>query len=202
MRYNSLIWSASAKFEPFILHDDVTKWEHFPRYCPFVRGIHRSPVNSPHRGPVTLSFDVFFYLCLNKRLSIQSRHRWFESSSHSLWRQCAGYMITSGFMQLTKNSMTDTQCKYIINYSNIIQYVQDKWVQKYFQSWHICYYDPPRAQSNCVPVYVLSWITIFGHLLGDSPTIFTRDCVLECVMVWQMFHLLFCQFNSSFKVSL
>ena len=31
-------------------HDDVIKWKHFPRYWPFVRGIHRSPVNSPHRG--------------------------------------------------------------------------------------------------------------------------------------------------------
>ena len=33
-----------------ILHDDVTKWKHFPRYRPFVRGIHRSPENSPHKG--------------------------------------------------------------------------------------------------------------------------------------------------------
>ena len=31
-------------------HDDVIKWNHFPRYWPFVRGIHRSPVNSPHKG--------------------------------------------------------------------------------------------------------------------------------------------------------
>ena len=31
-------------------HDDVIKWEHFPRYWPFVRVIHRSPVNSPHKG--------------------------------------------------------------------------------------------------------------------------------------------------------
>ena len=31
-------------------HDDVIKWKHFPRYWPFVRGIHRSPVNSPHKG--------------------------------------------------------------------------------------------------------------------------------------------------------
>ena len=31
-------------------HDDVIKWKHFPRYWPFVRGIHRSPVNSPHIG--------------------------------------------------------------------------------------------------------------------------------------------------------
>ena len=33
-----------------IAHDDVIKWKHFPRYWPFVRGIHRSPVNSPHKG--------------------------------------------------------------------------------------------------------------------------------------------------------
>ena len=32
------------------IHDDVTKWKHFPRYWPFVRGIHRAPVNSPHKG--------------------------------------------------------------------------------------------------------------------------------------------------------
>ena len=31
-------------------HDDVIKWKHFPRYWPFVRVIHRSPVNSPHKG--------------------------------------------------------------------------------------------------------------------------------------------------------
>ena len=30
-------------------HDDVIKWKHSPRYWPFVRGIHRSPVNSPHK---------------------------------------------------------------------------------------------------------------------------------------------------------
>ena len=32
------------------LHDDVIEWENFPRYWPFVWGIHRSPVNSPHKG--------------------------------------------------------------------------------------------------------------------------------------------------------
>ena len=33
-----------------LYHDDVIKWKHFPRHWPFVRGIHRSPVNSPHKG--------------------------------------------------------------------------------------------------------------------------------------------------------
>ena len=47
-----------------------------------------SPVTSefPSRRPVTGSFDVFFDLRLKKRLSKQSRRRWFDKPSHSLWR--------------------------------------------------------------------------------------------------------------------
>ena len=88
------------------------------RQCPFVRGTHRWPVvyhqkgtvthmmtsfaallaicagNSPVTGefhaqrPVTRSFDVFFDLCLNKRLSKRSRGWLFETPSCSLWRHC------------------------------------------------------------------------------------------------------------------
>ena len=29
---------------------DIIKCKHFPRYWPFVRGLHRSPVNSHHKG--------------------------------------------------------------------------------------------------------------------------------------------------------
>ena len=32
------------------MHDDVIKLKNFPRYWPFVRGIHRPPVTSPHKG--------------------------------------------------------------------------------------------------------------------------------------------------------
>ena len=31
-------------------YEDVIKWRHFPRYRPFVREIHWSPVNAPHKG--------------------------------------------------------------------------------------------------------------------------------------------------------
>ena len=44
---------------------------------------------SPER-PVTRSFKVFFDLLLNKRLSKQSKCRWFETTSRSLWRHCNG----------------------------------------------------------------------------------------------------------------
>ena len=44
-----------------LCHDDVIKWKHFPRYWPFVRGIHRYPVNSPHKGQWrgALMFSLF-----------------------------------------------------------------------------------------------------------------------------------------------
>ena len=32
------------------IRDDLIKWKHFPHYWPFVQGIHRSPVDSPHKG--------------------------------------------------------------------------------------------------------------------------------------------------------
>ena len=49
-----------------------------------------SPVTGefPAQGPVTRSFDVFFNLCLNKRLSKQSWGWWFETPSWSLWHHC------------------------------------------------------------------------------------------------------------------
>ena len=45
----------------------------------------------PAQRPVTRSFDVFFDLCMNKRLIKQSRGWWFEMPSRSLWRHCNGY---------------------------------------------------------------------------------------------------------------
>ena len=44
----------------------------------------------PAQRTVTRSFDIFFDLRLNKRLSKQWRGWWFETPSHSLWRHCNG----------------------------------------------------------------------------------------------------------------
>ena len=60
--------------------DDVITWKRFLRYWHFVRGIHWSPVNSPHKGQAAQRFDVFFDIGLNK----QWCRRWFET----LWRSC------------------------------------------------------------------------------------------------------------------
>ena len=58
------------------------KWKQFPRYWPFVRGIHGSPVVSLIKAS-DAELWCFFDLSLNKRL----RRWWFETPSRSLWRQ-------------------------------------------------------------------------------------------------------------------
>ena len=42
----------------------------------------------PSQRPVKRRFDVFFYLCLNKRFSKQAWGCWFETPSRWLWRLC------------------------------------------------------------------------------------------------------------------
>ena len=84
------IWTTTWKLLPLDingLHDDVIIWIHFPRYWPFVRGIHRWPVNSPYKGQWRGAL-MFFYLRLNRQLSKQWRRWRFETLPRSLWRHC------------------------------------------------------------------------------------------------------------------
>ena len=55
IRRKASIWAS-------FLHDDVTKWKYFPCYWPFVRVIHRSPVNSQHKGQWTGAL-MFSLIC-------------------------------------------------------------------------------------------------------------------------------------------
>ena len=93
-----------------IFHDDVIKWKHLPRYWPFVRGIHRPPVNSPAQRPVTQSFDVFFDLGLNKRLRKQSWGWWFETLSRSLWRHRNAQKKISSIAETVKRMTLSHSC--------------------------------------------------------------------------------------------
>ena len=46
------IHRCNNRIDPLSGHIDVIKWVQFPRYWPFMQGIHRSPVNSPHKEEV------------------------------------------------------------------------------------------------------------------------------------------------------
>ena len=69
-------------------YDDVIKWKDFPRYWPFVRGIHRYPMNSPHKGQWRGALMcVFICVWINGWVMWGW---WFETLSRPLWRHCNG----------------------------------------------------------------------------------------------------------------
>ena len=72
-------------------------WRHQVEALPALLAIcaGNSPITGefPAQRPVTRSFDVFCDLRLNKRLNKQSRGRWFETPSGSLWRHCNDHDI-------------------------------------------------------------------------------------------------------------
>ena len=105
----------------FCAHDDVIKWKHFPRYWPFVRGIHRSPVNSPHKGQWRGALMFSLICALNKRLSKQSWGWWFETPSRSLWRHC-------NVIQNTLNTVDVMTWKRFPGYWPFVQEIQRSWV--------------------------------------------------------------------------
>ena len=70
-----------------VWHDDVIKWKHFPRYWPFVRGIHGSPVNSPHKGQWrgALMFTLIWARIYGWVNNCEAGDK-FETQSRPLWR--------------------------------------------------------------------------------------------------------------------
>ena len=50
--------------------------------------------------PVTRSFDIFFDLRINERLSKQSRGWWFQTPSRPLWRH--SYVIREGWLKILR----------------------------------------------------------------------------------------------------
>ena len=70
----------------------TTCWRHqmetYSELLTICAGNSSVPGEFPVQRPVTRSFDVFFDLRLNKRLSKQSWGWWFETLSQALWRQC------------------------------------------------------------------------------------------------------------------
>ena len=68
-------------------HEDIIKWKHFPRYWPFVRGIHRSPVHSPDKDQWRGAF-MFSLICAWINCWVNNR------KAGDLRRHCAHYDVT------------------------------------------------------------------------------------------------------------
>ena len=90
-------------------HDDVIKWKHFPRHWPLWGGggIHRSPVNSPHKGQWGRAL-IFSMICASTNGWVNNRdagdlrcHRtimtslwWFRSNFAAIYFRCWMRMLS------------------------------------------------------------------------------------------------------------
>ena len=81
-----------VQYNLWVLSTFSPRWRHqmetFSASLAICAGNSPVPGEFPSQKPVTRSFDVFFDLRLNKRLSKQSWGWWFETLSWSLWRHC------------------------------------------------------------------------------------------------------------------
>ena len=116
-------------------HDEVMKWKYFPRYWPLC-GEFAGPLWIPAHRPVTQSFNAFLDLCLNKRLSKQSRGWWFETPSHSSWRhrnEVCGLIRyvnpNNPIIEPQLNKVQPNACRYFIRWNGHVK-VNSKLVQQ------------------------------------------------------------------------
>ena len=122
-------------------HGDVIKWKHLPRYWPFVRGIHWSPVNSHHKGQWRGAL-MFSLICawtndwannrqagdlrrnhahydatvMNLKILIYTLHwcRWVFHRNRDFTTSCRPYGMTiSGPIKLHKSSIANENMKVI-----------------------------------------------------------------------------------------
>ena len=85
-------WNVYTGWLHKIMIQSTTWWRHqmetFSVLLAICAGNSPAPGEFPAQRPVTRSFDVFFDLHLNKRLSKQSWGWWFEMLPCPLWRHC------------------------------------------------------------------------------------------------------------------
>ena len=86
-----------------VSHDDVIKWKHFRRNWPCVWGIHRSPVNSPHKGQWRGAL-MFSFICAWISGCVNNRE------AGDLRRRRTHYDVTLMITDLVLNMLETCQC--------------------------------------------------------------------------------------------
>ena len=104
-------------------HDDVMKWKYFPCYWPFVRGIHRSTVNSPHKGQWRWA-SMFSLICVWISGWVNNRE------AGDLRRHRAHYDVI-----VMRQRVLCTMLQNVHYYINVVMY--------------LCYYPPPPPRKKC-----------------------------------------------------
>ena len=129
----------------------------------------------PSQRPVTGSFDVFFDLRLNNRLSKQSGRLWFETPSRSLWRHCNRIV--------TYKNLTDSESQLylllVLFDAHIVcgteAVCRAEFLCRQSSSPHFWQPSSPRLSPPCTPY----WFKVSSHF----NKIFPRNCARNSLRV-------------------
>ena len=139
----------------------------------------------PAQRPVARSFDVFFDLGLNKRLSKQSWGWWSGTPSRSLWRHCDGKcrLLGCGYFILAlihPNNITwvSSCLKTLENRLFIEQQIQSN-DKESIEPHHHWYFKECTNDWKC-PLWKGQWYGKCFHVMTSSWHRGTRTCCIAC----------------------
>ena len=156
-------------------HDDVIKWNYLPRYWPFVRWIHRSPVDSPHKGQWRGTL-MFYLICTRRNVWRNSRdagdlrrhrahdnvtvlwHHWF-SDLLTLWTKSSWH---NDITNLCQNEFESMVCKLHILFKS--WYAKDSTLtHTHTDIWAL--FDKSKYPDLNTQVLINCWIRCWSILL-------------------------------------
>ena len=154
-------WTYLCIFINFLwTHDEVIKWKHFPRFWPFVRGIRRSQVNSPHKGQWRGAL-IFSLICAWTNSWANTGH------AGDLRHHRAHYAVIVNVKLFLCTWSSRTATKLYIRYDILFQYmfvvhiILERVILYCWLSWFWWNYIAPYYD------WLSSVVTLFGLLLSS-----------------------------------
>ena len=181
-------------------HDDVIKWKHFPRYWPFVRGIHLSRVNSPHKGQWRGAL-MFSLMCVwingwenNREAGDLRRHRahydvivMISSSMSSHWKSFKD-QVTRGLnlwvsdLQLSYE-LLDLKWIHLDSMLYAPDFTNASYCMLLFQMSILSLTPSVNALDVCAPTGIYQGVKVAMRAVRKDHVTFTKDDLRELNMV-------------------
>ena len=95
-------------------HDDSMAWKHFRHYRPFVREIHQSLVESPHKRGSYTDLWIFLSCKLNQAVEQTAKYRIMWNTITLIWHHCnekRAWWPTPLFLCLASQKLQWRQCQ-------------------------------------------------------------------------------------------
>ena len=118
----------------------------------------------PSQRPLTWTFDVFFYLCLNKRLSKHPIRRWFDTSWRSSWRHSNDSMYLESCMA----TVIDTFWPVVKRFADGFSVVTASFIKAVGESIKEWLFILSMACGILCHVYEVSNLVIFNRVLWSA----------------------------------